>query len=208
VIAIVLSALVAAACVFASALRLGRAVSPTSLHPRLLADAVAARPAALEGLGGALARAAETDERLQWERDLWAAIAAPAGVREAAIGEQLTELDGSVHRWARVPAVCARVATSSSFLLASILLVRALAVEAGIEPESAVRSALVSAVDSLAIGIAGASFCVAVHVRARRVLRDRLAAIDQLVTRLRAAADHAGSAANPGQAAETALQPT
>jgi hypothetical protein len=43
---------------------------------------------------------------------------------------------------------------------------------------------LVSALDALAIGIAGTSFCIAVHLRARRVVRERLAATDRLVDRL------------------------
>ena len=39
-------------------------------------------------------------------------------------------------------------------------------------PGGAARSALCPALDALAVGIAGTSFCVAVHLRARRVVRD------------------------------------
>jgi hypothetical protein len=77
--------------------------------------------------------------------------------------------------------VCASIATSTGFLFGCIALLSAL-------PESSGDSvvALVPAVDALAVGIAGASFCAAAHVRCRRLVRERLAAADRLVERLEA----------------------
>jgi hypothetical protein len=46
-------------------------------------------------------------------------------------------------------------------------------------------TALGPALDALAAGIAGMSFCVAVHFRSRRALRERLASVDRLIERLR-----------------------
>ncbi len=48
----------------------------------------------------------------------------------------------------------------------------------------AVHEALLSALGSLSLGIAGTAFCVAVHVRASRVSAERRVAIDALVDRL------------------------
>jgi hypothetical protein len=105
-------------------------------------------------------------------------------VREARINEQLTELDGRVQRWSRVPRICASISTSAGFLFASIALLRALALPAGEENADAVHSTLSSALGAAAVGIAGMSFCVAVHVRARRALSQWQGALDTLVKQL------------------------
>lgn len=173
----VLSALVAGPCVLASACRLARAVLLTWLDPRLLLEALNGRGvddwARLEGVLG-------TRSGAGWERDLLAAM----GTRElqsriALVNEQLRDLDWRAQRWSRVPRVCASVATSAGLLFACVALVGGLGLESGND-----RAALVSAVDALAIGIAGTSFCVAVHLRARRVVRERLSATERLVERL------------------------
>jgi hypothetical protein len=172
-----LSALVASACVLASVRSLACAVSPTWLDPRLLVEALRGdRVADWPRLGAAVATCAGA----QWETDLFAALgAADERARTALVNEQLRELDWRARRWARVPRVCASVATSAGFLFACIALMR----EAALGPAD-VGEALVSALGALAIGIAGTSFCIAVHVRVRRIVRERLAATDRLVDRI------------------------
>jgi hypothetical protein len=174
-----LSALVATTCVLASVRRLAWAIAPTWLDPGTLARAIAFD-------GGAdwpPLRAAITGCRAAvWERDLLSAHeASDAYARAALIHEQLRELDWRLQRWALAPRVCARVAASTGFLFGCIALLRGLSVP----PEDA-GAALVPALDALAVGIAGASFCIAAHRRARVIVRERLAATNRLVERLEA----------------------
>jgi len=178
-----LSCLVAVVCVVASARRLAHVVEITSLDPGALVAALGADdgPAVCARLTAAIG----SGERFAWERDLLAAFAAPEPrVRDALVNEQLTELDGRAQRWARIPRVCASVATSAGFLLASIALVQGLSMPAEDEAPLGTGAAVLGALNALAIGLAAASFCVAVHVRAQRVVRERLAAVDRLVLRL------------------------
>ncbi len=173
----VLSALVASVCVLASARRLAWAASPGWLDPQLLADA-------LRGERGTdwprLRAAIAACDGAKWESELVEALgAADECSRTALVNEQLRELDWLAQRWARVPRVCASVATSAGFLFACIALMSGVGDSTG-----DMGRMLVSALDALAIGIAGTSFCIAVHLRARRVVRERLAATDRLVDRL------------------------
>jgi hypothetical protein len=171
------SALISLACAFASARRLKWAVSVTWLDPRLLFEAL--RNA---GLGGwsTLRDAVAACEGATWERDLFAALETPhADSRAALINEQLRELDWRAQRWAHVPRVCASVASSTGFLFACVVLLRAVAAPAGDGVDGV--AALVPALDALAVGIAGAAFCFAVHLRARRIVRQRLADTDRLI---------------------------
>jgi hypothetical protein len=116
-------------------------------------------------------------EAATWERDLLAALEAPdEPSRVALVNEQLRELDWRAHRWSRVPRVCASVTTSAGFLFACVALTGAVAL-----PTDDAGVALVSAVNALAIGMAGTSFCVAVHLRARRIVSERLAAAERFV---------------------------
>ena len=176
----VLSALVASACIFASGRRLAFAGSPAWLDPQLLVDTLReGRP----GEGPMLRDAIAACEGAGWERDLIAALdVADEDLRAALVNEQLRELDWRAQRWARVPRVCASVATSAGFLFACIALTQGVA-----RPTPDVGGTLVSALDALAVGMAGTSFCIAVHVRARRAVRERLAATHRLVLRLEAA---------------------
>jgi hypothetical protein len=174
------SALVALACALASARRLAWAVAPTSLDAQWLLDTLRAPSVdalALKRLG----REIEARE-FPWESALFAAFAQDDAAWEAGVSEQLLELEWLAQRWSRVPRVCASVATSAGFLCASIALMQGLAAET-VDPSALLTSAL----DSLTIGIAGTSFCVAAHLRARHALRARLAAIGRLVDRLRSA---------------------
>ena len=186
-----LSAVAAMACALASARRLAFAVAPTPLDPALLGRSLE------DDRGFALARSLGevlAGGGLAWEGDLFAAWVEPSRpLREARLGEQLTELDGLVRRWARVPRVCASVSTSVGFLLATVAVLHGLG--GPLQPadgSGAPQGVLLSAVDALALGIAGASFCLAVHVRAGRAVRARLAGADHLVARLQALRPLAG----------------
>jgi hypothetical protein len=172
-----LSALVSAACVLASARSLALAVMLTALDPRILLEA-------LRGEGRVdwtkLCGSIRARDGATWESELLVAMTAADELsRVALVNEHLRELDWRAQRWARVPRVCASVATSSAFLFACVALMNGLAPPA-YEP----GSALVPALNALAVGIAGTAFCAAVHVHAKRVARNRLTATDRLVEQL------------------------
>jgi hypothetical protein len=173
-----LAGLIALACAAASVRRLAVAVSPTSLDPRLLVEALSKADAPT----WVRTRDRIIDSHVPWESELFAAFAQPSEVeREAGASEQLLELDWQTQRLARVPRVCASVSTSAGFFFASLALLTGLAA-----PEPDTGAALTSALDALTLGIAGTSFCVAVHLRARRAIRERLTWMDRLIERLRA----------------------
>jgi hypothetical protein len=187
--------------VLASGRRLAVVVSPARLDPALLLEAVrppvspreardrpgerpdrraGERPArrpepaiSFVHLRGELERSGG----FPWEHDLFAAFDAPdASARVALASQELGEFEWLARRWERAPRVCASVATSAGFLFASVALLQGLAL-----PDPDANAALLSGVDALSIGIAATSFCAAVHVRARRRVRERLAAVDRLV---------------------------
>jgi hypothetical protein len=179
------SAIVGAACVVASGRRLAWAIAPMGLDPRLVREALEGQGgvAVLGGLRRELADGRAGD-RLAWDRELLAALDEPDGPsRDARVNEQLIEIEGRTDRWSRVPRVCASIGTSAALLLASIALVQAGGGDDAAGPV-AIGGALNSALGALSLGIAATSFCLAVHVRAARVSRERRAAIDQLVERL------------------------
>ena len=180
----VCSALVATACVVASGRRLAWAIAPMALDPRLILRALESdRDGAIRRR---LQRVLASDDRFVWEGELFAAFdEVDAQAREAWVSERLIELDGRTQRWVRVPRVCASIGTSAGMLLACIALLQGLAVPGeDIAGGLAIGGALSSALAALSLGIATTSFCVAVHVRAARVYRERRAAIDELVERL------------------------
>jgi hypothetical protein len=169
-------------------LRLAAVVSPTSLDHGVvleLADTPASLDATLTAAGG-------------WEGDLAAAVREEDGRRrDALVSEQLTEFQLRVDRWAGVPRVCARLSTSMGFLCACIALLEGLALPADESQgfSQGLQAALVSALGSLSLGIAGTAFCAAVHFRARQTRRVRTAAVDRLVERLLAFSPHGGEGA-------------
>ncbi|MDP9035421.1 MAG: hypothetical protein M3O50_11495 [Myxococcota bacterium] len=180
-----LSCLVAVACAIASVRRLIWAVAPSSLDPHLLISAL--DPDSSRSWPALRDAVLERDD-VEWERQLFVALSEPDGsARAAFVNEQLTELDWRVHCWARVPRVCASIAMSSGFLFGCIALLRTLSlgIEAAGQPASA---SLVSAVDALAVGIAGASFCAAIHLRARRAAQERTVLLDRFLRRFEALA--------------------
>jgi hypothetical protein len=156
-------------------------VAPTTLDLSLLMRAVGAAGQARAKLLDAMAGNAALD----WECALLRAATEPdRDVRGAALGELVTELDGRLQEGARVPRVCASIATSTGFLCATAALLQGLSAAPAGEPVVAAENLFVSALGSLAAGVAGATFCAAVHLRARRVSRTRAAGGDALVHRL------------------------
>jgi hypothetical protein len=175
--------IVALACVVASARRLAWAVAPIDLEPRAVLKALEGDRA--DEVVRSLRAALGSGDRFAWERDVFAAFdEADERARDALINEQLLELEGRMARSARVPRVCASIATSAGLLFGSLALLQGLAVPEGEDASAATHAALLSALGAVALGIAATAFCVAVHVRAARVSKERRVAIDELVTRL------------------------
>jgi hypothetical protein len=177
-----LSALVALTCVSASLRRLAVTVAPTSLDAGELCRALTGRRA-FQRLRAAVETAPNTD----WERGLFAAFAEPnERVREALVNELLTEVNGRIAAWSRVPRICASLATSTGFLFALISLLGGWGGEAS---PLAVGPALVSSINAFSLGVMGAAFCVVTHVRAGRAERASLVGVDRLIERMQALAD-------------------
>jgi hypothetical protein len=180
----VLAALVAVGCCVASGRRLALAVAPTSLDPRVLLEELSREDARtwIAMRDGLVAL------HVPWESDVLAAFALESEAeRDAGLDEQMLELQWHAQRLSRVPRVCASIATSAGFLFACVAVLQGLA---DAEPDT--TGTLMTALDSLTVGIAGMSFCAAVHLRARRVLRERLASIERLLGRLRELAGSPG----------------
>jgi hypothetical protein len=168
-------------CCIASARRLARVLAPTPLDLSLLTRAVDAGA----GARVAIARVLAADLELSWEGAVLAAAdERDPEVRGALLGELLTELEGRVQNGARIPRVCASIATSVGFLCATAAMLYGLAAEPDAQPLLAAEGLLVSALAALTVGVAGASFCAAVHLRARRASRARAEAAEALVHRL------------------------
>jgi hypothetical protein len=187
-----LGILVTVGCAYASARRLWLAAEATWLDPFEFAAVVRAAAqvgdgegtedrGAASGVWDALRAEIQGEPRADWERDLFEALVAPAPVRVALVNEQLAELDYRAQRWARVPRVCASIASSTGFFFA------ALAMRAGLASDAMdIEGAILAAINVVAVGMAGTTFCIAAHVRAGAMTRARLAATDKLVESLEA----------------------
>jgi hypothetical protein len=182
---------VSSACACASLRRIWLVADATALDPAGLARS--ARADGAEGLRArepgfaALRLSIEEEPAAEWERDLFEALEHRGAARVALVNEQLAELDYRAQRWGRVPRVCASISSSTGFLLA------ALAMRAGLASEDVdLNDAVLVAINAVTVGIAGTAFCIAVHVRARAMMRGRLAATDKLVERLEVWADRSG----------------
>jgi hypothetical protein len=176
--------LVALACALASARRLWLVANATALDPSVALGELRA--------GGVerLRAAADREPRADWERELVHAVVESGGreERRARVGEQLTELDYRIQRWARVPRVCASISASMGFLLATWVLRQGL-VELGPSTSASVTELVVRGLigDALAVvgfGFVGTAFCVAAQRHGRRIARARLRAADELVEAL------------------------
>lgn len=185
---VALSVLVALACVFASARRLWFAANPTALHPD---DVIAflGRSHDKEALTRLREKVRDVPGA-DWERDLLEALDDPRPeARAALVNEQLTELDLRMQRWARVPRVCASIATSAGIMLGTLVLRNGLANApdlTGDLGELFVRDVLSDAISVACFGIVGTAFCIAAHAHSRRMTRARLQAADRMVERLEA----------------------
>jgi hypothetical protein len=177
--------LVALACAAASARRVWFAANATALHPDEIYAALkkADGPEAIAALRALVAKEPSAD----WERELLDALEAPPDVRIALVNEQLTELDYRIQRWARVPRVCASIATSFGFMLATLVLRKGLA-DTGEMPselgELVVRGLVADALMVGAMGIVGTAFCVGAQSEAKRIAKARSVGADKLVERL------------------------
>lgn len=177
---------VALLCAAASARRVWFAANATALHPEDIVKALSSGsgPEAVEALRTLVAKEPAAD----WERDLLTALAAPPEQRIALVNEQLTELDYRVQRWSRVPRVCASIATSFGFMLATLVLRTGLS-DTGGEIPAGVGELLFTGLigDALtvgAMGIVGTAFCIGAQTEARRIAKRRSQAADRLVERL------------------------
>jgi hypothetical protein len=180
----VVAALVALACVLASARRLVFVAELTALDPALLERALQKGTSV-----PALAAAVASEPKAGWERALFDAASAPPEERVARVNEVLSDLDYAAQRWARVPRACASIASSTGFLFASLALRAAL-----VDETADIDAAVLGAVGIVVTGIAGAVFCIAANVRAGALMKERLKAVDRLVDRLERLADRPTSA--------------
>jgi len=180
--------LIALLCAAASARRLWFATNATYLHPDEVLSAIG--DAGREGAVARLREAVKDEARAEWEHALLEALdAKDAAARTPLVNEQLRELDYRFKRWARVPRVCASIATSSGFLLATLVMRKGLA-EADLSGETAealVRGLVGDALTVAAFGLAGTAFCIAVMAQAKRVVKARTEAADRLVELLEGA---------------------
>lgn len=194
------AALVALACLVASARRVFFAHTATRYDLQRLVEE-------LRGNAGAL-RAPRVRERLldseSWEGDVVRALAAEdPRVRVAELNEALTELDFRLGRWARVPRVCASLSSSIGFLLAALLLRRGLSDPTALSGEVAelVTSGIVGQAMAVAgFGLAGAVGCAAFQARGQRAAKACSSAADAFIERLEtldARARDAGIRAEP-----------
>ena len=161
---------IALLCVAASARRLVFAMAPTYLRVPLLLDALGSG-LSIEVLASAIADEPGAD----WERAVLDAMGQPAALRTALLNEQLGELEYRVQRWARVPRVCASIATSSGFFLATIALTVALGDRGALAADALASRAF----GSVALGIAGGAFCIAAQIRSQRAVKELLVATDK-----------------------------
>jgi hypothetical protein len=156
-------------------------IAPTPLDPALVERALV-DASSVARLREALARRPD----LEWEQQLVEAAwkNGDAAAREALLGEPLSELDWSLERWDRVPRVCASVASSVGFLCATVAVIEALAMPSDADAGAVLGQVLAAALAAFAVGLAGTSFCAAVHLRTRGLAKARVAAADALVQRL------------------------
>ncbi len=183
------AAIVVLACIWASLARLRRAIAPTAIDPAPLMEALRG-DAGRERYADLCAQIAE-DPDADWERELVHAFEKRGDERVARINELLLDLDHLVTSGARVPRVCASIAATTGFLLASLALRRGLGVATDLPLEVqdlAIHQAVRDGIDVAAVGICGAVFCVTVGMRAAKAAKARLRATDQLVERMEALA--------------------
>jgi hypothetical protein len=189
------AAIVTVCCVWASLRRLRTAIAPTSIDPAPILEALRGEEgrARFDDVCAALADAPDAE----WERELVHAFERTGTERTARINELLLDLDYAVSSGARVPRVCASIAASTGFLLASLALRQGLGVVGDLPFEVQdfiIHQAVKDGIDVAAIGICGAILCITIGHRAAKAAKARLALTDQLVERLESLAPAASSA--------------
>ena len=195
---LVLGLLFTAGCVAVSARRLFCVVELTPFdhaslaaalrerRPRLPAEPLHALEVVLSEMPGA-----------DWEREAAAALGRHAAGCQALVGELMTELDARAQRWARAPRVCASLASSFGFLLATVALLGGLSElegQTGGASAGFVMAGVFDALDVVAVGMVGVAFCLAIQRRARAAVTMRLAAADRFVDVLESLSVGEGSA--------------
>jgi hypothetical protein len=140
------------------------------------------------GEGDRVARAIAREPRADWERELLGALAEPnETARAGRINEQLSELDYRLARWARVPRVCASIASSAGFLCGSLALRFGLVATSTVADEvrsDAINSVVLQAVNVAALGVAGAAVAIAAQYRARKAAQTFQRDADALIEAL------------------------
>jgi hypothetical protein len=180
-----LAAIIAFLCASASARRMWLASQATAWHPADVLAAIGKKPG--REVVDRLREAAAADPPADWERSFLEALASSdERVRAALVNEQLTELDYRIQRWSRVPRVCASIATSAAFLLATLVLRKGLA-DTGDVSELVIQGLVGEALTTACMGLVGTAFCVAAHSHANRVARERMKGADALVETLEGA---------------------
>jgi hypothetical protein len=176
--------LVVMGSIAASAARLTFAIAPTTFSPELIERALAGPRAEAARRIRRLGQVLAARKGAEWESSLLSAVASEPNVRTGLVNELLTELDHRMQRWVRVPRVCASICTSAGFLLAAMLLRSSLSDVDVALVGRAVDAAVLQAIDVAALGLAGATFCIAAQVHARSAAALRAKAYDHLVDRL------------------------
>ncbi|MBX3259987.1 MAG: hypothetical protein KF782_09870 [Labilithrix sp.] len=201
--------LMALCCALASARRLWFVANATAVHPDDVVAWLGRSPPASKL--AELREAVAAEPRADWERDLLDALAQPnVEARVALVNEQLTELDRRMQRWARVPRVCASVATSFAILLGTLVLRSGFAAApelSGELGERFVRQIVGAAVSVASFGVVGTAFCIAAHSHARRMTRARQEAADRMIEALEALADASRQGTGPAPGAASAREP-
>ena len=174
-ILVVAAALVCFGCVAACVRRLYFATNAIVFHPAVWLSYEKS------GKGELVRSAIAKTPRAAWERELLAAFAEKnEDARAGLINEQITELDFLVSRWARVPRVCASIASSAGFLFGSLVMLVGLA-HAAEASQDTVDALVLQAVNVAALGMAGASFAIAAQYRARKAAKAFQRDADSLV---------------------------
>ncbi len=189
-------------CGWVSFARLRRAIAPTRIDPTPLFEAL--RGDAGRARFADVCAAVADDPDAEWERELVLAFDKTGDARVARINELLLDLDHLVTSGARVPRVCASIAASTGFLLASLALRQGLGVASDLPLEVqdlAIHQAVRDGIDVAALGICGAVLCITIGARAAKAAKARLTATDQLVERMETLADARPAAAVPEDAA-------
>lgn len=165
-------------CIAASVRRLYFATNPTAFDPAVLAETIKASPERFVAL------VSESPDA-EWEKELWLALKQPnVNARSALVNEQLSEFEYRVRRWMRVPRVCARITSTSGFLLASLVLRSALKTPGLLAGDTMTLATTGPVADALAVvtlGMMGTAFCLTLQEKSAKAEKANFLAVDKLV---------------------------